>query len=105
MPLEEGDNVLLTGQNGQHDLESNSLLSSTDEEEEDLLAHPGPAVSPPGSAINGRRANRQSSISHPTPDGQRRTPRTTNRVRFVEESPEGGDQLSNGRAHSPDDEL
>jgi sodium-coupled neutral amino acid transporter 11 len=105
MPLEEGDNVLLTGQNGHHDLESNSLPSSTDEEQEDLLAHPGPAVSPPGSAINGPRANRQSSISHPTPDGQRRTPRTTNRVRFVEESPEEDDQHSNGRAHSPDDEL
>ena len=105
MPVEEGDNDLLTGQDGQHENESNSLLSPTIEDEEDLIAHPDPAVSPSGPADNRTRAKRQSSISQPAPDGHRRTPRTTNRVRFVEESPEEDDQHSDSRAHSPEDAL
>jgi sodium-coupled neutral amino acid transporter 11 len=51
---------------------------------------------------------RQSSISQPTTDGQRRTPRTLNHVRFdIDEEPAaaGDDHHSNGRARSPDDEL
>ncbi|KAJ5191035.1 Vacuolar amino acid transporter 2 [Penicillium cinerascens] len=105
MPVEEGDNDLLTGQDGQHENESNPLLSPTIEDEEDLIAHPDPAVSPSGPADNRTRANHQSSISQPAPDGHPRTPRTMNRVRFVEESPEEDDQHSDSRAHSPEDAL
>lgn len=105
MPVEEEDNDLLTGQDGQHENESNSLLSPTIEDEEDLNAQPDPAVSPSGPADNLTRANRQSSISQPALDGHRRTPRTTNRVRFVEESPEEDDQHTDSRAHSPEDAL
>ncbi|KAJ5149477.1 hypothetical protein N7448_001055 [Penicillium atrosanguineum] len=102
MPLEEGEHDPPTGQNDQHDHESASLLSPTDQEEEGLIVHPDPAGSP--GPLNRPRSKRQSSISQPTLDGHRRTPRTTNRVRFVEESAEEeDDQLSNGRAYSPDD--
>lgn len=95
MPVEEGENDLLTGPNGQEEVESTSLLSPTDEEQGDVIAHPDPAVSPPDPAIDRTQAKHQSSISQPASDGQRRTPRTTNRVRFVEEPPE-----EDGRAHS-----
>lgn len=103
MPLEEGDHDPLTGKEGQNDHESSFVLLAHDQVEEGLIVHPDPASSPgPASRL---RSKRQSSITQPNPDGQRRTPRTTNRVRFVEEFPEDeDDQLSNGRAHSPEDE-
>lgn len=78
-------------------LEAQSLLSDDVE--------PSPPSNPPRLPSHGMR---QSSIAQPTTDGQPRTPRTLNHVRFDiddESAAAGDDQYSNGRAHSPDDEL
>ncbi|KAJ5812238.1 hypothetical protein N7474_008539 [Penicillium riverlandense] len=78
-------------------LEAQSLLSDDVE--------PNSPSNPPRLASNGMR---QSSISQPTTDGQRRTPRTMNHVRFdIDEDSAAAedDHHSNGRAHSLDDEL
>ncbi|KAJ6108070.1 hypothetical protein N7523_009393 [Penicillium sp. IBT 18751x] len=102
MPLEEGEHDSLTSQNDQNDHEASFVLLANTQEQEGLIVHSDPAGSP--DPANRPRPKRQSSISQPNSDGQRRTPRTTNRVRFVEEFPEDeDDQISNGRAHSPDD--
>jgi sodium-coupled neutral amino acid transporter 11 len=107
MPGDEGDNDLLTGQNGQLGPEAQSLLSSPTEELDDLKVHSASTGSPPVPASSTRSdAQRQSSILHPTPDGQRRTPRTTNRVHFdLEEDDEEDDHYSNGHARSPDSDA
>ncbi|KAJ5711606.1 hypothetical protein N7488_005762 [Penicillium malachiteum] len=112
MPQDEGRNFLLTGINGQDEHEAQALLSPSHEEPDDLIVHPGPVSPPPELATRTRpHTKRQSSISQPAPDGQRRTPRTTNRVRFDidEESEEESPQSSTGshhwdeRIHSPDE--
>lgn len=108
MLRDEGDNDLLSGQNGQHEHETENLLSSPSEEPDNLIVHSRSADSPPTPTENttprGPRGERQSSISQPAPDGQRRTPRTLNRVRFdLDEDTEEEDHLSNGRAHSSED--
>ncbi|KAJ5703738.1 hypothetical protein N7493_010876 [Penicillium malachiteum] len=112
MPQDEGGNVPLTGLNGQDEHEAQALLSPSHEEPDDLIVHPGPVSPPPEPATRTRpHTKRQSSISQPAPDGQRRTPRTTNRVRFDidEESEEESPQSSSGshhwdeRIHSPDE--
>ncbi|KAJ5673910.1 Vacuolar amino acid transporter 2 [Penicillium macrosclerotiorum] len=108
MPGDEGDNGLLTGLNGHNQYESQSLLSSPSVEQESLADHPGLATSPPVPPSNRPHAKRQSSISQPIPDGQRRTPRTMNRVRFdIEEDAEEEDYHSDGHTRSPgsDDAL
>lgn len=103
MPRDEGGNGLLAGQNDGNENETQNLLSSPHEEPDDLIIHPGSTHSPPVPAENEPHGKRQPSISQPTPDGQRRTPRTMNRVRFdLEEQAEEDDLLSNGRDHSPD---
>jgi len=103
MPRDEGGNGLLAGQDDGHESETQNLLSSLHDEPDDLIIHPGSTNSPPVPAENEPHGKRQSSISQPTLDGQRRTPRTMNRVRFdLEEHAEEDDLLSNGRDHSPD---
>ncbi|KAJ5474606.1 hypothetical protein N7475_004172 [Penicillium sp. IBT 31633x] len=96
----------LYAQNGQDDHEAQSLLSAS-REGEDLVVHPEPYPEPCSSPIPSRNATngkRHSSISQPPPDGQRRTPRTMNRVRFdLEEAQEIPDRNSIERALSPDD--
>ncbi|KAJ5559925.1 hypothetical protein N7513_002324 [Penicillium frequentans] len=113
MPGDEGHNDPFSGRNDPEELEAQSLMSPSNEELDDLIVHHG-ATSPLGSAPNTRpHLKRHSSISQPAPDGQRRTPRTLNRVRFDldEESEVGSHQGNeevheeNGRAHSPDDAL
>ncbi|KAJ5665747.1 uncharacterized protein N7477_008195 [Penicillium maclennaniae] len=102
MPLEEGEHDSLTSQTGHNDHQASFLLLANNQEQEGLSVRSDPAGSP--DPANRPRPKHQSSISQPNSDGQRRTPRTTNRVRFVEEFPEDeDDQISNGRAHSPDD--
>src|SRR5438309_2326768 len=68
--------------------ETRSLLSgSSNTDDDDVVIHPGRTdhdnvnshTSPSHLRSN---AARQSSISRPPPDGERRTPRTPNRVRF-----------------------
>ncbi|KAJ5763861.1 Vacuolar amino acid transporter 2 [Penicillium manginii] len=104
MPRDEGGNDLLSGQDDDHSHESQNLLSSPHEEADDLIVHPGSANSPPAPAESPTHGKRQSSISHPPPDGQRRTPRTLNRVRFdIDEESGEDDLLSNGAPRSPDD--
>lgn len=113
MPGDEGHNDPLSGRNDPEELEAQSLMSPSNEEPDDLIVHHG-ATSPLGSTPNTRpHLKRHSSISQPAPDGQRRTPRTLNRVRFdLDEESEGGSYQGNeevhgenGRAHSPDDAL
>lgn len=107
MPGDEGENDRLTGQRVQHEYESQSLLSSPTEEEDDLIVHSAsPGSSPAPASSTHADAQRQSSILYPTPDGQRRPPRTTNRVHFdLEEDEEEDDRYSNGHARSPDSDA
>ncbi|KAJ5915090.1 hypothetical protein N7454_011202 [Penicillium verhagenii] len=114
MPEDEGHNGPFAGRNGSDEHEAQSLLTPSTEEPDDLIVHHGPFISPPGTTPNTRpHAKRQSSISQRAPDGQRRTPRTLNRVRFdLDEESEGDnhqwseeDHEENERAHSPDEAV
>lgn len=100
MPGDERLEDPLPGES-QKEHEAQSLLPESDEEHD--LVDTGPLPSPiPGDA----NRTPHSSISQPAQDGQRRTPRTMNRVRFdLEEEIEDADHHSNGRVHSPDDAL
>ncbi|KAJ5176306.1 Vacuolar amino acid transporter 2 [Penicillium canariense] len=111
MPEDEEDNGLLSGQNGAHELEAQSLLSSSPEEQDDLIVRSSAASSPVPASGNRAYEKRQSSISQPTPEGQRRTPRTMNRVRFDIDEEEGEEEdeedeedghYSNGHVRTPD---
>lgn len=100
MPGHEGDSDLLPGHDDQHDHDAESLLPSSSDEQEDLIVHSA-STSPPTPTGNAPRSKRQSSISQPQHDGQRRTPRTPHRVRFADEEPEEPeteDHDMNGRA-------
>ena len=100
MPGDERLEDLLPGE-GQKGPEAESLLPESDGERD--LVDSGPLPSPIPDDAN---PTPHSSISQPVQDGQRRTPRTMNRVRFdLEEEPEVTDHHLNGRAHSPDDAL
>ena len=66
------------------------------EEPDDLIVHSASTNSPPEPPTKTRAPKRQSSISQPAPDGQRRTPRTLNRVRF---------DLNEGASHDHEDDL
>lgn len=83
MSRNEGHDPLLANPNGLDETESQSLLyTSPDHEEHDLVVHPGPTSPPPISP---------SALAPPAPEGQRRTPRTMNRVRFdLDEGSEEG---------------
>ncbi|CAG7929048.1 unnamed protein product [Penicillium olsonii] len=79
------------------------LLAANDEPDSAFQPEPVP---PPIPSRNATNAKRHSSISQPAPDGQRRTPRTMNRVRFdLEEDRESFERHSIDRALSPDDDL
>ena len=101
--MSQGDrhNGPLGDQNG---LESHSLLpmSSTDDQE-DLVVYPGPTSPPPTRDPPALNTQLQSSISQPTPDGQPRTPRTTNRVRFDIDEESEGELRSNGHPRHSED--
>lgn len=76
MSRHEGDRPFLTGPNNLDEAETQSLVPISPVPEPDLVVHTGPTSPSPSSAPS------QSAIAPPTPDGQRRAPRTTNRVRF-----------------------
>ncbi|OJJ44738.1 hypothetical protein ASPZODRAFT_134849 [Penicilliopsis zonata CBS 506.65] len=108
MPKDERRDPLLAEHDGLDEAESQSLLSASIGEGDDLVVHPDPATPPllPPS-LNPPNSKRQSSISQPAPDGQRRPPRTTNRVRFdldldEDEELETGGHMD-GPPHSPRD--
>ncbi|KAJ5502196.1 hypothetical protein N7463_005070 [Penicillium fimorum] len=102
MPGDELPEDHLCAHNGQDEHEAQALLSASNEEQ-DLAFYPEPLPSPTPSrnATNGKR---HSAISQPAVEGQPRTPRTMNRVRFdIEEEPEHPNRISIERAFSPDD--
>ncbi|KAJ5787246.1 hypothetical protein N7457_002236 [Penicillium paradoxum] len=102
MPGDETPEDHLYAQHGQDGHEAQSLLSASPEAQ-DLALHPesSPSPIPSRNMTNGKP---QSSISQPAPDGQRRAPRTLNRVRFdLEEAYEIPDRNSIERTLSPDD--
>lgn len=84
----DGHNGLLADQN---DLESHSLLPMFSADDDALVAHSEATTPPPSDDTPVPNGQLQSSISQPAPDGQRRAPRTVNRVRFDidEETQEG----------------
>ncbi|KAF7589151.1 hypothetical protein BBP40_004721 [Aspergillus hancockii] len=86
MPGDEDQDLLLADQSGIDRLESQSLLPESPSEERHGLTpiDPNANSSPnsPSAVSNGTPHQRQSSFAQPVPDGQRRAPRTLNRVRF-----------------------
>lgn len=114
MPRDEEHDSLLVGQDGQSRPESQSLLPDsprTDYPPSQELAvnhqHPASPASPPVSPLSAASdSHHPSSLSQPLPDGQRRPPRTTNRVRFdIDEDPEDGRLLSDHDRLSEDSWL
>lgn len=102
MPGDETPEDHLYAQDGQDGHEVETLLPISGKEQ-DLASNPesSPSPTPSRNATNGER---HSSITQPAPDGQRRTPRTTNRVRFdIEEAHIIPDHNSIERSLSPDD--
>lgn len=88
----------------QDDVESQSLLSMSSADDQDLVVHPGQPSPPPNQATSSApNKKRQSSISQPATDGQRRTPRTPNRVRFDIDEESGEDLHSNGHVRPSED--
>ncbi|PYH45170.1 putative amino acid transporter [Aspergillus saccharolyticus JOP 1030-1] len=81
MPRDEGGNHFLADKGSPKGLDSQPLLSSVEDHE---TTNHADSVSATRSGLP-----HHSSISQPVPEGQRRTPRTMNRVRFdLEEEPE-----------------
>lgn len=97
----DGHHTLLDVHN---DVESNPLLSRSSTDGEDLIVHPGPTSPPPTDAFATPAPERRHSASQPAPDGQRRTPRTMNRVRFDIDEESQGDRRSNDHARRSEDE-
>lgn len=103
MPSDDRLNARLTEQSGRDEEEARSLLSLSSNDEDDLVVQPGPA-NPPPPPTRPVPPKRQSSISQPPPDGQRRTPRTPNRVRFdLDEEPEEEERPTNGHVRPSED--
>ncbi|KAF9887882.1 hypothetical protein FE257_009542 [Aspergillus nanangensis] len=87
MPRDEEYDSLLAGRNAHGGTEPLLSDSTSAEHQQDPhpVTHSTPAdpVSPPVSPFpSSKEAQHHSSLSHPFQDGQPRTPRTTNRVRF-----------------------
>ncbi|KAL1968809.1 hypothetical protein VTN77DRAFT_1170 [Rasamsonia byssochlamydoides] len=107
MPRDDRLTARLTERSDATEDEARSLLSASSTEDDDLVVHPGPSgqhnptPNPPALRTD---ATRQSSIARPAPDGQRRTPRTPNRVRFdLDDEPEDEPTPANGHARSSED--
>lgn len=98
MSRNEGRDPLLAGPQSLHELESQSLLTDIPDGEADLVIHPAPVSPSPISPSAPSPA-----IAQPAPDGQRRTPRTTNRVRFDLDDESEGDSRSDRHARVSED--
>lgn len=96
----DGHNGLLADQN---DPESHSLLPMSSADDEVLVAHPGATTAPPTHDTPVSNGRLQSSISQPAPDGQRRAPRTVNRVRFDIDEETQEERLSNDYVRHSED--
>ncbi|EAW10163.1 putative amino acid transporter [Aspergillus clavatus NRRL 1] len=103
MQEDEERESLLLGNHGPVEAESHSLLLDSSNEEADLAVYPAPSPSliSPSAPPNAHKY--RSSISQPTPDGSRRTPRTTNRVRFDIEEESEEEQHLNGPTRDSED--
>ncbi|EYE97902.1 putative amino acid transporter [Aspergillus ruber CBS 135680] len=98
MSRNEGRDPLLAGPQSLHELESQSLLTDTPDSEADLVIHPAPVTPSPISPSAPSPA-----IAQPAPGGQRRTPRTTNRVRFDLDDESEGDSRSDRQTRVSED--
>lgn len=85
---EEG-RALLSYASTDHDNEEDSFVAATD-----LPVEPPSNERPP--------SKRQSSLSHPPPDGQPRTPRTPNRVRFDLDAVPSSPEIPRANGHPPE---
>lgn len=104
MPGEEAPIDLHDGPGGHEDHEAQFPLLSPRAEPGDLMGHSDPSSSPQTPAAGTRQTKRQSSISQPPPDGQPRTPRTLNRVRFdLDEGTDEEARRSKTHTDSPED--
>ncbi|QMW29633.1 hypothetical protein G4B84_004968, partial [Aspergillus flavus NRRL3357] len=109
MPRDEAQDLLLADQNGIDRLESQSLLPESPSEERDALTPfdttPHSPISPP-TLSDETQHQRQSSFAQPVAEGQRRAPRTLNRVRFDLDDDTDDEHRSNGYPrHSGDSWL
>ncbi|KAB8200279.1 transmembrane amino acid transporter protein-domain-containing protein [Aspergillus parasiticus] len=109
MPRDEAQDLLLADQNGIDRLESQSLLPGSPSEERDALTPfdtiPHSPISPPTLSDEAQH-QRQSSFAQPVAEGQRRAPRTLNRVRFDLDDDTEDEHRSNGYPrHSGDSWL
>lgn len=99
MPKDNLLHVLKVESAGEDGEEARSLLSGSsnddDPDNDPVIEH-----NPPSRAA-GRQPPRQSSISYPPPNGNPRTPRTPNRVRFEIDDPIDSNAQANGHAHGP----
>lgn len=98
MSRNDGHDPLLAGPQNLDELESQSLLTDTPDGEADLVIHPVPVSPSPISPSAPSPA-----IAQPAPDGQRRTPRTTNRVRFDIDDESEGDSRADRHARVSED--
>ena len=94
MPKDEGPGAQLALRTDLDGVESQTLLGELSGEQRENNGSPGT----PTAELPPRRITlpRQSSISLPSPDGQRRPPRTTNRVRFDLDDDHDGDNDDDG---------
>jgi solute carrier family 38 (sodium-coupled neutral amino acid transporter), member 11 len=85
--------ALLPSDSNDHEIEEDGYVVATDLPLESLPNE----CRPP--------ANRQSSLSHPPPEGQPRTPRTPNRVRFDLDDVLSSPEISRSNGHPPESPL
>ncbi|KAK2805385.1 hypothetical protein FQN51_000211 [Onygenales sp. PD_10] len=103
MPRGDRLDVRRTEASGTDEEEARSLLSTSelDDDDDDPVIHPGsPSQWPPPHAPQ-PGSKRPSAIALPPPNGQPRTPRTPNRVRFDLGDEVEEEQEANGRASYP----
>ncbi|KAI2787382.1 Vacuolar amino acid transporter 2 [Penicillium oxalicum] len=108
MPENEKEYDLMSNRDAQLRDESQSPLLSPSEDTDQILPYPPATISTPNRPASDNRPSpqRQSSIVRPPTEGQRRTPRTTNRVHFdLDLEGHDDDSIANGRARSSDDDA
>ncbi|KAE8353926.1 amino acid transporter [Aspergillus coremiiformis] len=103
MPRDESQDPLLADQNGIDRLESQSLLPGSPSEERDAVTPIDTNLHSPSASPNEIQHQRQSSFAHPVPEGQRRAPRTLNRVRFDLDENTEDEYQSNGYTRNSED--
>ncbi|RAK72355.1 putative amino acid transporter [Aspergillus fijiensis CBS 313.89] len=98
MPRDEGEDHFLADKDSPNGLDSQPLLSPVEDHETTNHANPASATR----SSSGQQPH-HSSISQPVPEGQRRTPRTMNRVRFDLEEETDEERRSEHHPRDSDD--